>query len=68
MLGSSHSSGATTHERLDPVGGLQALEALGQERPAAEVGERLGPVAAEALAAARRDEHRPDARAVPGLT
>src|SRR2546430_457931 len=42
------------HDLVDPVRGLEALEALGKERPFAKLRERLPTVRAEPLAAARR--------------
>src|SRR5262245_44572690 len=48
-------------DRIDPLGGLQALEALGQEHAPAETHERFRPVAAEPLTASGRDEDRPGA-------
>src|SRR5215210_2581028 len=48
------------HDRVDPVRGVEPLEALGEQRPAAEARERLRPVGAEPLAATCRSEDGPD--------
>ena len=55
--------GRDDHDRVDPVRGLEPLEALGEQRPAAERREGFGPVHAEPLAAACCDEDRPGAHA-----
>ena len=49
------------HDRVDPLGGLEALEALGEKHALPEPRERLRPVAAEPLSAAGRDQDRPGA-------
>ena len=51
-----------------PTRPLEPLEALGQQRPPAEVRERLRPVRAEALPCACGDEERPNAHSGPGAS
>jgi hypothetical protein len=46
-------------DRVDPLRGFQALEALRQQRPVVELRERLRPVQPKPIAAARRDDHGP---------
>src|SRR5204862_1485241 len=47
-------------DRIDPTGALEPLQALGEQRPSAEAGERLRPVSAEPLAPTRGSENGPD--------
>jgi hypothetical protein len=44
------------HDRLDPVGCLEPLQALGQQRPVAEANERLWAVGAEPFPTTGRSE------------
>src|SRR5207248_11698203 len=48
------------HDRVDPVRGLEALEALGEQRPVAKLRERLRAVASEPLASTCCNENCPD--------
>src|SRR5205807_1961410 len=48
-------------DRVDPLGRLEPLEALREQRPIAEADERLRPVCAEPLATACRGENGPHA-------
>ena len=56
------------HDRVDPLGGVEPLEALGEERPSSETGERLRSVASQPRAGAGRDEDRPGASGFAGGT
>src|SRR5213078_2065043 len=51
------------HDRVDPIGGLEALEALGQERPATQLRECLRAIPSEPFPAAGGSEDGPDAQA-----
>jgi hypothetical protein len=53
-------------DRVDPRRAVEAVEALGEERPPAEAGESLRAIDVEPRAGARSEEERPDISAYGG--
>jgi hypothetical protein len=53
-------------DRIDELAAIEAVDALGQQRPSAENGERLRTIDAEPLAGAGGRDQRPDISAVGG--
>ena len=64
--GSSQPGRRGDDDRVDELAAIEAVEALGQQRPSAESGERLRTIDAEPLAGAGGRDQRPDTPALGG--
>ena len=62
IAGSSQPDRSDEHDGVDRIAVVEPRERLGEERPAAQPGERLRPVAAEPFTPTGGDQHGPDAQ------